>query len=185
MLRRNSVIVSSDRIVCSILFEMSTLFVSLVYCVESTVRWFVMRENHYWMAADSADKSKRTGWRLILNLPNRSPSDQKNAHYVVLCFYAKPPRLLASHSHSRRKHRRRRRLERRWRWKPCPCQLAPPLDAHWRWSWARLLLPWAWNLLPCRDSVGSSLVGARPDIPLAWSHWRLACHCCILVLTQI
>jgi hypothetical protein len=38
------------------------LFVSLVYCGESTVRWFVVREKHCWMAADSADKSKRT-WR--------------------------------------------------------------------------------------------------------------------------
>jgi hypothetical protein len=37
------------------------LFVSLVYCVESTVCWFVVREKHCWMAADSADKSKRTG----------------------------------------------------------------------------------------------------------------------------
>jgi hypothetical protein len=37
------------------------LFVSLVYCAESTVRWFVVREKHCWMAADSADKSKRTG----------------------------------------------------------------------------------------------------------------------------
>jgi hypothetical protein len=38
-----------------------SLFVSLVYCAESTVRWFVVREKHCWMAADSADKSKRTG----------------------------------------------------------------------------------------------------------------------------
>jgi hypothetical protein len=37
------------------------LFVSLVYCAESTVRWFVVREKHCWMATDSADKSKRTG----------------------------------------------------------------------------------------------------------------------------
>jgi hypothetical protein len=37
------------------------LFVSLVYCAESTVRWFVVREKYCWMAADSADKSKRTG----------------------------------------------------------------------------------------------------------------------------
>jgi predicted type IV restriction endonuclease len=37
------------------------MFVSLVYCAESTVRWFVVREKHCWMAADSADKSKRTG----------------------------------------------------------------------------------------------------------------------------
>jgi hypothetical protein len=27
---------------------------------ESTVRWFGMREKHCWMAADSADKLKRT-----------------------------------------------------------------------------------------------------------------------------
>jgi hypothetical protein len=32
-----------------------SLFVSLVYCAESTVRWFVVREKHCWMAADSAD----------------------------------------------------------------------------------------------------------------------------------
>jgi hypothetical protein len=38
-----------------------SLFVSLVYCAESTVRWFVVREKHCWMTADSADKSKRTG----------------------------------------------------------------------------------------------------------------------------
>jgi hypothetical protein len=31
-----------------------SLFVSLVYCAESTVRWFVVREKHCWMAADSA-----------------------------------------------------------------------------------------------------------------------------------
>jgi hypothetical protein len=39
----------------------NNLFVSLVYCAESTVRWFIVREKHCWMAADSADKSKRTG----------------------------------------------------------------------------------------------------------------------------
>jgi hypothetical protein len=38
-----------------------SLFVSLLDCAESTVCWFVVREKHYWMAADSADKSKRTG----------------------------------------------------------------------------------------------------------------------------
>jgi hypothetical protein len=27
---------------------------------ENTVRWFVMREKHFWMAADSADPAKRT-----------------------------------------------------------------------------------------------------------------------------
>jgi hypothetical protein len=44
-----------------------TLFVSLVYCAESTVRWFVVRQKHCWMVADSADKSKRTGlWPGVL-----------------------------------------------------------------------------------------------------------------------
>jgi hypothetical protein len=38
-----------------------SLLISLVYCAEITVRWFVVREKHCWMAADSADKSKRTG----------------------------------------------------------------------------------------------------------------------------
>jgi hypothetical protein len=38
-----------------------SLFISLVYCAERTVRWFVVREKHCWMAADCADKSKRTG----------------------------------------------------------------------------------------------------------------------------
>jgi hypothetical protein len=28
---------------------------------ESTVRWFVVREKHCWMADDSADRAKRTG----------------------------------------------------------------------------------------------------------------------------
>jgi hypothetical protein len=41
--------------------KLYNLFVSLVYCAESTVRWFVVREKHCWMAADSADKSKRRG----------------------------------------------------------------------------------------------------------------------------
>jgi hypothetical protein len=41
--------------------SLNSLFVSLVYCAENTVRWFVVREKHCWMAADSADKSKRTG----------------------------------------------------------------------------------------------------------------------------
>jgi hypothetical protein len=41
--------------------SINSLFVSLVYCAESIVRWFVVREKHCWMAADSADKSKRTG----------------------------------------------------------------------------------------------------------------------------
>jgi hypothetical protein len=48
-------------------YETISLFVSLVYCAESTVRWFVVREKHCWMAADSADKSKRTG-----RIPNRA-----------------------------------------------------------------------------------------------------------------
>jgi hypothetical protein len=42
-------------------FSIYSLFVSLVYCAESTVRWFVVREKHCWMATDSADKSKRKG----------------------------------------------------------------------------------------------------------------------------
>jgi hypothetical protein len=29
-----------------------SLFVSLVYCAENTVRWFVVREKYCWMAAD-------------------------------------------------------------------------------------------------------------------------------------
>jgi hypothetical protein len=33
---------------------------------ESTVRWFVVREKHSWMAVDSTDKSKRTGCELAL-----------------------------------------------------------------------------------------------------------------------
>jgi hypothetical protein len=36
---------------------------------ESTVRWFVMREKHCWMATDSADPAKRTG--CILHLGRR------------------------------------------------------------------------------------------------------------------
>jgi hypothetical protein len=42
-----------------------SMFVSLVYCAESTVRWFVVREKHCWIAADSVDKSKRTGRSLF------------------------------------------------------------------------------------------------------------------------
>jgi hypothetical protein len=30
-----------------------SLFVSLVYCAESTVRWFIVREKYCWMTADS------------------------------------------------------------------------------------------------------------------------------------
>jgi hypothetical protein len=41
-----------------------SLFVSLVYCAEITVRWFIVREKHCCMAADSGDKSKRT-WRRL------------------------------------------------------------------------------------------------------------------------
>jgi hypothetical protein len=37
-----------------------SLFVSLDFVAESTVRWFVVREKHCWMAADSADMLKRT-----------------------------------------------------------------------------------------------------------------------------
>jgi hypothetical protein len=50
-----------------LLVHILSLFVSLVYCAESTVRWFVVREKHCWMAADSADKSKRIE-RLIISL---------------------------------------------------------------------------------------------------------------------
>jgi hypothetical protein len=32
---------------------------------ESTVRWFIVREKHCWMAADSAHKSKRTGCEML------------------------------------------------------------------------------------------------------------------------
>jgi hypothetical protein len=46
---------------------MISLFVSLVYCAKNTVRWFVVGEKQCWMAADSADKSKRTG-RMCLTL---------------------------------------------------------------------------------------------------------------------
>jgi hypothetical protein len=46
-------------------FHINSLFVSLVDYAESTVRWFVVREKHCWMAADSADKSKRTGRKIL------------------------------------------------------------------------------------------------------------------------
>jgi hypothetical protein len=52
-----------------------SLFVSLVYCAESTVRWFVVREKHCWMAADSADKSKRTG---RLNIETSTVTSKKD-----------------------------------------------------------------------------------------------------------
>jgi hypothetical protein len=59
----HSVAVRENLIICR-------MFVSLVYCAESTVRWFVVREKHYWMTADSADKSKLTGPCLVsLNSP--------------------------------------------------------------------------------------------------------------------
>jgi hypothetical protein len=32
---------------------------------ESTVRWLIVREKHCWMPADSADKSKRTGCKVL------------------------------------------------------------------------------------------------------------------------
>jgi hypothetical protein len=48
------------------------MFVSLVYCAESTVHWFVVREKHCWMTADCADKSKRTGRQLFYNLTYRT-----------------------------------------------------------------------------------------------------------------
>jgi hypothetical protein len=32
------------------------MFVLLVYYAKSTVRWFVMREKYYWMAAESSIK---------------------------------------------------------------------------------------------------------------------------------
>jgi hypothetical protein len=45
---------------------MKVWFVSLVYYAENTVRWFVVREKHCWMAVDSADKSnKRTEWKWL------------------------------------------------------------------------------------------------------------------------
>jgi hypothetical protein len=53
-----------------------SLFVSLVYYAESTVCWFVVKEKYCWMAADSADKSKRTG-RLV---PTSSISTEWTTH---------------------------------------------------------------------------------------------------------
>jgi hypothetical protein len=32
-----------------------------IIVAKSTVRWFVVREKHCWMTADSADPAKRTG----------------------------------------------------------------------------------------------------------------------------
>jgi hypothetical protein len=36
--------------------ELTTCSFCSFIMAESTVRWFVVREKHYWMAADSADK---------------------------------------------------------------------------------------------------------------------------------
>jgi hypothetical protein len=61
---------------------MNSLFVSLVYCAESTVRWFVVREKQCWMAADSADKSNEQGGkhvpvdRFFPNSQANKPTDQ-------------------------------------------------------------------------------------------------------------
>jgi hypothetical protein len=33
-----------------------------IIVAESTVRWFIVREKHCWMAADLAEPAKRTGW---------------------------------------------------------------------------------------------------------------------------
>jgi hypothetical protein len=74
------------------LFLFSGLFVSLVYYAESTVRWFVVREKHCWMAADSADKFKRTGRSsLVLSvIPARMishglASKASEDHTLTLC----------------------------------------------------------------------------------------------------
>jgi hypothetical protein len=72
---------------------MDSLFVSLVYCAESTVRWFVVREKHCWMAADCADKSKRTGRKLVANLDNLNP---KHVAYTHDYYYN--PGLESDHS---------------------------------------------------------------------------------------
>jgi hypothetical protein len=60
-----------------------SLFVSLVYYAESTVRWFVVREKHCWMAADSADKSKRTG-RLLSEEKERKNRPKLQSNKKVL-----------------------------------------------------------------------------------------------------
>jgi hypothetical protein len=36
-----------------------------IIVAESTVRWFVVREKHCWMAVDSADPAKQTGCFII------------------------------------------------------------------------------------------------------------------------
>jgi hypothetical protein len=56
-----------------IIQQLLSLFVSLVYYAKSTARWFVVREKHCWMAADCADKSKRTGRLLFQSLQKKSP----------------------------------------------------------------------------------------------------------------
>jgi hypothetical protein len=33
---------------------------------ESTVRWFILREKHYWMATDSADPAKRNTYNVLV-----------------------------------------------------------------------------------------------------------------------
>jgi hypothetical protein len=71
----------------------SGLFVSLVYCAESTVRWFVVREKHCWMAADSADKSKRTGQHRGTEILARSHSTCRRRH---LCTYGMASSWLAA-----------------------------------------------------------------------------------------
>jgi hypothetical protein len=63
-----STLVFTSRSMCTAAFS---LFGSLVYCAESTVRWFVVREKHCWMAADSADKSKRTGQHRLARVQHR------------------------------------------------------------------------------------------------------------------
>jgi hypothetical protein len=53
-----------------------TLFSILAACfavAESTVHWFVVREKHCWMAADSADMLERTRCRLVRSVSTRSP----------------------------------------------------------------------------------------------------------------
>jgi hypothetical protein len=63
--------------------NLHSLFVSLVYYAESTVRWFVVREKHCWMAADSADKSKRTG--LLIGTRNNNILIQIDRSRVAGC----------------------------------------------------------------------------------------------------
>jgi hypothetical protein len=90
---------------------------------ESTVRWFVVREKHCWMAADSADKLKRTRrlsarsvcvprcslHRFLPVLPcpsanpttprrHRSPTAPRTHHAVS--HPLRPPRAISSAPHS-------------------------------------------------------------------------------------